>query len=148
MATIEAPLMPSGAGTFTADVFDNTGLQPANIVEADLAFHVKGDIILVANDLIAGTMKVTVFADEIGGDIDREIGHTLVPVNGDGTYPYDVTVAAATLPDPATLPPLAPGTTRSGTYQVAAVCTHETCGVPPKLTEIQAFEDLGAYRVA
>lgn len=128
----------TAAGTFTASVVDNNG-NPATILEAKLNFTVKGDITINAGDAITGTATITVYADQLGGPIDKAIGTpATVNINGDGTFPWTVTVPGSTLPD-------APAG-GSNVYRLAAVFTMANSAGKP--TETSSFVDLGTFRIS
>lgn len=129
----------TAGGTFTATVKDNNG-NPATILEAARNFSVEGNITINAGNVITGTATVTVYADQLGGPIDRDIGTTgsTININGDGTFPWTVTVAGGTLPD-------APAG-QSNLYRLAAVLTMvNSLNV---LTETSSFVDLDTFRIS
>lgn len=134
MADIQYPPYP--AGTFDAAVIDNDN-QPSTVLDASLAFRVEGTIVLNSGNLVTGRMDVTVYVDELGGQIDQSIGSTSLSIPGDGTFSYTVVIPANTLPETPT---------GSGVYQVGVLLTHRNSfGIP---TELTAFEDLGAFRIS
>jgi hypothetical protein len=130
---------PTPCGRFCVDeVVDNNG-APATILEAALAFSVKGKIEFKAGNAITGKATVTLYADQLGGDVDKAIG-TAPPVDitGDGTYSWTVTVPGGTLPD-------APAG-GSNLYRLAAVFTMVNSANKP--TETSSFADLGTFRIS
>lgn len=131
---------PTPCGRFCVDeVVDNNG-APASILEAALPFSVKGKIEVKAGNAITGKATVTIYADQLGGNIDRAIGRTAPPIDitGDGTFPWTVTVPGGTLPD-------APAG-GSNLYRLAAVFTMVNSANQP--TETSSFADLGTFRIS
>lgn len=129
---------PRPLGDFCVDqVRDNNG-NPATILEAALPFDVTGRIVITAGNALTGTATVTIYADQLGGPIDQAIGSVSVPIPGDGTFPWTVTVPAGTLPD-------APAG-GSNLYRLAAVFTMvNSAGTA---TETSSFVDLGTFRIS
>ena len=134
----------SAAGTFDATVLDNNG-APGTVLEAALQFSVTGQITINAGQAITGRATVTVYADQLGGPIDRAIGTpATVNINGDGTVPWTVTVAGTTLPD--VPPPGPPPAGQSSLYRLAAVLTMVNSA--GRGTETTSFVDLGLFRIS
>jgi hypothetical protein len=129
---------PRPLGDFCVDqVLDNNG-NPTTILEAALPFDVRGRIVITAGNALTGTATVTIYADQLGGPIDQAIGNVSVPIPGDGTFPWTVTVPGGTLPD-------APAG-GSNLYRLAAVFTMvNSAGTP---TETSSFVDLGTFRIS
>src|SRR5215217_3407362 len=76
------------AGTFCVErVVDNNG-NPAAVLEASLPFSVEGTITISAGNAITGTATVTLYADQLGGPFDDQIGSVEVQIPGDGTYDW------------------------------------------------------------
>jgi len=141
---IQFPARPLGDFCVT-EVVDNNGV-PARNLEAAQYFDVKGEIRINAGHAITGTATVSVYADQLGGDIDQEIGRTAPAINitGDGTFQWTVRVPGGTLPDVA--PPLPPPAGRSNLYRLAAALTMvNSVGGG---TETASFVDLGTFMIS
>jgi hypothetical protein len=144
MAGIQFP------GTLSADfevdlVTDPNG-TPANVLDLDLGFAVKGHIDFP--NWLAGKGNVSIYADQRGGGYDQKILSTDInivanPTDPTGlttykwlaTYPNDLPASSTPLSDPSP----APGST---VYSLTAVFTFN--GV---LSDVAAFVDMGPYMI-
>jgi hypothetical protein len=127
-------------GTFTADVFDPSG-NPREVLDIDLTFTVSGTILLP--NFLSGDGVVTVFADELGGPVDKSIGQQTVNLTGVSlptdppglvTYNWSITVGPPTLADPSP---------NSSIYQLAVSFAYQN--PPGNHTDIAAVIDLGLF---
>lgn len=127
-------------GQFTATLVDPSG-QPQNVLDIDLTFTVKGDILLP--NFLTGNGVVTVFADELGGPFDGPIGQQIVNLTGVSlptdppglvTYPWSITIGPPTLPDPSP---------NSSIYRLAVSFAYQN--PPGNHTDIAAVIDLGLF---
>ena len=66
-------------GQFTAGIFDPSG-NPQEVLDIDLTFTASGTIRLP--NFLTGVGAVTVYADELGGPIDKAIGNQNVNLTG------------------------------------------------------------------
>jgi hypothetical protein len=135
------------APPFTGDfdvtaVVDNNG-SPADILEASTDFFVEGTLWVQAANLLDGDARVTVYADQHGGQFDDPIGTVMIPLTGDipSTSPaqWRVRVPAGTLPN-------APAG-GSGIYELSVLL--EVFNSGGTLLGVSAFEHLpAAYRIS
>jgi hypothetical protein len=126
------------SGKFDLDTFvDPTGV-PLDVLDAGQAFSLTGRIELPA--WLTGLGRVRLFAREIGGPFNAQIGAVNVTLNGavpppqTVTYPWILTVPANTLPNPSVA---------SGVYEMTLTFTLEN--PPGAPTNIAAFFDLGTF---
>jgi hypothetical protein len=129
---------PRPAGKFCVDEVHDNNDAPATILEAKDPFTVTGRIEVTAGNALTGTATVTIYADQLGGDVDKSIGSVAVNIPGDGSFPWSVTVPGGTLDD-------APAG-GSNLYRLAAVFTMVNSN--QVLTETSSFVDLGTYRIS
>jgi hypothetical protein len=130
---------PVAAGEFCVTAVLDNNNAPGTILEAAFPFSIEGTITITAGNTVTGTATVTIYADQLGGPIDMEIGNSgPVPIPGDGTFPWTVTVPGGTLPD-------APAG-GSNLYRLAAVLTVVNSG--GVLTETSSFVDIGTFRIS
>jgi hypothetical protein len=135
------PFSPS-SGEFDVDsVTDLNGNVLGNIIDVDQGFEVNGRVQLP--NWLAGNGHVCIYAEELGGPLNKRLGCVEVAITTDPTdpaglktYPWTVTFPgnAGIFPDPQ------PGD--SQLYHFGAVFTY---GV--QLTDIQSFVDMGMYLV-
>lgn len=126
------------------DVDSVTGLSGSalgNVIDADQGFEVNGRVQLP--NWLAGNGQVCIYADELGGPFNQQIGCVPVPITpnptdppGLQTYPWTVTIPGS----PALFPDPQPGS--SQLYHFGAVFTYGT-----QLTDIQSFVDMGMLMV-
>jgi hypothetical protein len=131
-----------GRAEFTVDEITDPGGPPAEVLDLDLGFAIRGTVVLP--NWLTGMGHVDIYADEIGGDIDKKILHTDVQVTATPgepnptTYHWEVNYPADCAPD-GSLPDPSGG---SQLYRFAAVFT---LGDPP--TDIGGFVEMGPYMV-
>ena len=137
-------------GTLSADfdvdtVTDPNG-APANVLDLDLGFAVKGHVDFP--NWLAGKGNVSIYADQRGGGYDQKILSGDITITANPTDPTGTTTYQWTLTYPTDLPagslplsdpPPAPGST---VYSLTAVFTFN--GV---LTDVGAFVDMGPYMI-
>jgi hypothetical protein len=144
MAGIQFP------GTLSADfevdqVTDPNG-APADVLDLDLGFAVKGHIDFP--NWLAGTGNVSIYADQRGGGYDQKILTTNInitasPTDPSGvttypwkvTYPNDLPSGSTPLSDPSPAP-------SSMVYNLTAVFTFDGA-----LSDIAGFVDMGTYMI-
>ena len=126
---------------FTVDEVTDPNGAPAEVIDLAQGFVVKGTVTLP--NWLTGEGHVVIYADEVGGPIDRSILEKTVPVAADPaapnpkpykwevSYPADCPDPSQLLPDPAGGSPL---------YHLAAVFTF---GDPS--TNIGGFVEMGPY---
>ncbi len=128
-----------GTGTMYIDkLIDLTG-HPLTVLDIDVGFTFEGRVELPG--WLSGNGVVRLSADEIGGPIDKEIGHADIAITGSTLptdppskmYPWSITVKSPTLPD------------ESKMYQFGVVFILQTAGGGH--TDIGGFYDLGAFLV-
>ena len=127
-------------GQFTAGVFDPSN-TPQEVLDIDLTFTASGTIRLP--NFLTGVGAVTVYADELGGPIDKAIGNQNVNLTGQSlpndppglvTYPWSITIGPPTLPDPSP---------NSSIYKLAVSFAYQN--PPGNHTDIAAVIDLGLF---
>lgn len=132
----------TAGGQFSVDSITDPNGAPADVLDLDLGFVIRGAVILP--NWLEGTGSVTVYAQEIGGPFNGPIGddNTLkftrpVPAEpGPSTYGWSVTVP----PNSKVLPDPQPGA--SQVYNLIAVFVFDD-----QLTDIGAFVDMGKYMI-
>jgi hypothetical protein len=137
------PLEPS-SGTFTVDPVTNlSGGALGNIIDIDQGFQVSGTVALP--NWLSGNGQVCIYAEELGGPINAQLGCVPVPItpsttdpSNPQTYPWIVSFSGA--PGSPPLPDPQPGD--SQLYHLGAVFTYGS-----QLTDIQSFVDMGMYMV-
>jgi hypothetical protein len=144
MAQIQFPGTLSAA--FDIDQVTDPNGAPADVLDLDLGFAVKGHIDFP--NWLAGKGNVSVYADQRGGGYDQKILSTDINITANPTDPTGVTTYNWTLTYPTDLPtgstplsdpPPAPGST---VYSLTAVFTFN--GV---LSDVAAFVDMGPYMI-
>jgi hypothetical protein len=136
--TSDVQFLP-GTGKLHIDELVDPSGAPLTVLDIDVGFTVKGRLELPG--WLSGKGVVRLSADEIGGPIDKEIGHADVAITGASTptdppskmYPWSITVKSPTLPD------------ESKMYQFGLVFILKTLGGGH--TDIGGFYDLGAFLV-
>ena len=136
------PFVPP-SGEFDVDsVTDLNGNPVGPVIDADQGFQVNGDVKLP--NWLSGNGQVCIYADELGGPFNQQVGCVPVPINPNPTDPsllqtYNWTVAVpgnqSPFPDPQ------PGS--SQLYRFGAVFTYGGT----QLTDIQSFVDMGPLMV-
>ena len=131
-----------GGGKFYLDSLVDPSGVPSTVLDIDLGFTVKGRVELPG--WLSGKGLVRLFADEIGGPVDKEIGRDTPNITGSSSptdpptkvYPWTITVAGTALADPSP---------DSSLYQLGLsfVLLSSAGGH----TDIGAFFDLGAYLI-
>src|SRR5262245_39753223 len=94
------PFVPP-SGTFTVvSVTDLAGNVLANAIDIDQGFIVNGTVQLP--NWLSGNGQVCVYADELGGPINQQLGCTAVPISpnptdppGTTTYPWSISFPGA-----------------------------------------------------
>jgi hypothetical protein len=132
-------LVPAGPAQFTVDQVTDPGGAPANVLDVDLGFVVTGRVTLP--NWMTGTGHVSIYADELGGPIDKRIGSTTFAITASvgepklKTYKWKITFPGnpPVLPDPST---------GSQLYHLAAIFTFGD-----QSTDIAAFVEMGPYLV-
>jgi hypothetical protein len=130
--------MPPGGVFLTVDSISDPGGAPADVLDVDQGFTVKGTVVLP--NWLAGTGTVTVYADEQGGPIDKALQPsatiTLAPSNTEPnpkTYPWTIAFGGNVLPDPSA---------GSQIYRLLAKFMYEG-----QATDIAGFVVIGDYLV-
>lgn len=130
----------AASGEFEVDEVTDPNGGPAEVLDTDLGFDIKGKLRLP--NWLVGTGTITVYAHEIGGTFNQSIGETTVtlvrpspPAEPEQTeYPWQVTVAPNTLPDPQP--------NESQIYELVVQFVYLD-----QLTDIGGFVDLGKYMI-
>ena len=130
--------MPPGGVFLTVDSISDPGGAPADVLDVDLGFTVKGTVVLP--NWLAGTGTVTIYADEQGGPIDKALQPsatiTLAPSNTEPnpkTYAWTIAFGGNVLPDPSS---------GSQIYRLLAKFMYEG-----QATDIAGFVVMGDYLV-
>jgi len=134
----DVQFIPGTGKLFIDSLVDPSG-NPVNVLDIDVGFTVNGHLELPG--WLTGNGVVRLSADEIGGPIDKEIGHADIPITGSDspndpptlTYYWSITVQSPTLPD------------ESKMYQFGVVFVLQT--LKGGHTDIGGFFDLGAFLV-
>ncbi len=132
-------MMPAVPATFFVDKITDPNDQPANVIDVDLGFTISGRVTLP--NWLTGQGHVTIYADEVGGQIDKKIGSTSFAITATlgeprlKTYTWHVTFPGS----PPVLPDPSPG---SQLYHLAAVFTFGD-----QSTDIAAFVEMGPYLI-
>ena len=134
------PFVPA-SGEFYVDSVTSNGATVANIIDVDQGFQVNGRVQLP--NWLSGNGQVCIYAEELGGPINQQLGCVQVPINPTPTDPSGTTTYNWTVSfpgNPTVLPD--PQAGDSQLYRLGAVFTY---GV--QLTDIQSFVDMGAYLI-
>lgn len=130
--------VPAGAAEFFVDSVSDPGGAPANVLDVDLGFKVAGRVKLP--NWLNGTGKVCIYADELGGPIDKRLDpctDIIITASKEEPklkeYPWEITFAGNVLPDPST---------GSQLYHLAAIFLFGD-----QATDIAAFVDMGLYLI-
>ena len=131
-------LVPGGPAQFFVDSVSDPGGAPSNILDVDQGFTVTGRVTFPNS--FTGTGRVCIYADELGGPIDRGLNPCATfPVTADPaeptlkTYPWTITFAGNVLPDPSA---------GSQLYHLAAIFTFDG-----QLSDIAGFVDMGLFLI-
>lgn len=131
----------TAGGTFSVDSITDPNGAPADVLDLDLGFVISGKVILP--NWLEGTGSVCVFAQEIGGPVNKSIGcdtplkfTRTVAEPKNKTYPWKVTIP----PNSTVLPDPQPGA--SQVYNLVAVFVFDD-----QLTDIGAFVDMGMFMI-
>jgi hypothetical protein len=131
---------------FDVDQVTDPNGTPAEVLDLDLGFAVKGQIDFP--NWLSGTGTVSIYADQRGGGYDQKILSTDVTITANPTDPPGVTNYPWTVTYPNDLPsgstPLSDPSPAPGSmvYSLTAVFTFN--GV---LSDIAAFVDMGPYMI-
>jgi len=131
--------VPTGQAKFSVDSVTDPGGAPTEVLDVDLGFVVSGTVKLP--NWLNGKGQVCIYADELGGPIDKRIGCTdfdIIATPGEPnpkTYNWTITFPGnpPVLPDPAT---------GSQLYRLAAVFLFGD-----QSTDIAAFVEMGMYLI-
>jgi len=133
---------------FNVDEVTDPGGAPADVLDLDLGFEVKGHIDFP--NWLGGAGNVSVYADQHGGGYNQKILTKDITITASPTdppalqrydwtlkYPDDLPASSTPLTDPSPPPP-----SGSMVYGLTAVFTFN--GVP---SDIAAFVDMGSYMI-
>jgi hypothetical protein len=136
--TGDIQLVPAGPAQLFVDSVSDPGGPPANVLDVDLGFEVKGRVTLPNS--FTGRGQVCIYADELGGPIDQrllpcaDITITADPAEPKlKTYNWTITFGGGVLPDPS------PG---SQLYHLAAIFLFGD-----QASDIAGFVDMGLYLI-
>ncbi len=131
----------TAGGQFSVDSITDPNGAPADVLDLDLGFVIRGTVTLP--NWLEGTGQVCVYAQEIGGPVNKSIGcdaslrFTRTPGEPKTvTKPWTVTIT----PNSTILPDPQPGA--SQVYNLLAVFVFDD-----QLTDIGAFVDMGMYMI-
>jgi hypothetical protein len=136
------PFVPP-SGTFTVEsVTTLGGVTLANNIDIDQGFQVNGQVDLP--NWLSGNGQVCIYADELGGPTNKQLGCIRFPISpvptdppGTTAYPWSVTFPG----NPPVLPDPDPG--HSQFYRLAAVFTFGS----DQRTDIQAGVEMGMWMI-
>lgn len=130
--------VPTNGAILYVDAVTDPGGAPADVLDVDLGFTVTGRVVLP--NWLDGKGTVTIYADELGGPLDRAlVPNTTVPLIPSQTepsakpYDWSIPFPPNVLPDPS------PG---SQIYQLAAKFMYEG-----QATDIAGFVLMGYYLI-
>lgn len=133
--------VPPNGEFFVDSVTDLSGGAVGNIIDVDQGFQVNGRVQLP--NWLAGNGQVCIYAEELGGPINQQLGCVPVAITPNPTdpsalqtYPWTVSFPGS----PLVLPDPQPGD--SQLYHFGAVFTYGS-----QLTDIQSFVDMGMFMV-
>lgn len=132
-------LSPVGSPEFYVDTMTDPNGAPANVIDVDQGFKVSGRVTLP--NWLTGKGHVAIYADELGGPIDKKIGHTDFDITASvgepklKTYKWEVNFPG----NPPVLPDPSPG---SQLYRLAAVFTFGD-----QSTDIAGFVEMGLFLI-
>jgi hypothetical protein len=131
----------TAGGKFSVDSITDPNGAPSDVLDLDLGFVISGQVVLP--NWLEGTGSVCVYAQEIGGPVNRSIGcdnslkfTRTVAEPKFKTYPWKVTIPknSTVLPDPQR--------GSSQVYNLIAVFVFDD-----QLTDIGAFVDMGLFMI-
>lgn len=134
----DVQFLPATGKLYVDELVDPSD-APLTVLDIDKGFTVKGRLELPG--WLSGMGVVRFFADELGGPIDKEIGHADIAITGSTTandppskmYSWSIDVKSPTLPD------------ESKMYRFGLVFVLQTPGGGH--TDIGGFYDLGTFLV-
>lgn len=132
-------LMPAGPAELYVDAMTDPNGAPANVIDVDQGFAISGRVTLP--NWLNGVGHVTIYADELGGPIDKPIGSTDFPITADPqepqlkTYKWTVNFPGS----PPVLPDPSPG---SQLYRLAAVFTFGD-----QASDVAGFVEMGLFLI-
>jgi hypothetical protein len=136
--TGDIQFVPPGGAKLTVDSVTDPGGAPADVLDVDLGFTVKGTVTLP--NWLAGAATVCIWADEQGGPIDKALSPcatiTLTPSSTEPNpkvYPWTISFSGSVLPDPSS---------GSQIYHLLAKFMYEG-----QATDIAGFADMGLYLI-
>jgi hypothetical protein len=133
-------LVNPGSATFSVDAITDPNGAPSNVIDVDDGFEVTGKVTMPG--WMTGDGEVCIYADELGGPIDKKIGCVAVAITGDKvdekkavTYDWKIVFPGnpPVLPDPST---------GSQLYHLAAVFTFNG-----QMSDIAGFVEMGLYLI-
>lgn len=132
----------TAGGVFSVDSITDPNGSPADVLDLDLGFVISGHVTLP--NWLEGTGRVCVYAQEIGGSVNKSIGcDTSLKFTRPSPaepksmkYPWEVAIP----PNSTVLPDPQPGS--SQVYNLVAVFVFDD-----QLTDIGAFVDMGKYMI-
>jgi len=111
---------------------------PPSVLDADEGFEIGGRVTLP--NWLNGKGHVTIYAHELGGPLNKEVGKEDFDISATNdepklkTYPWTVSVGGKVFPDPQP--------NASQVYQLDAVFTYGE-----QSTDIATFVDMGPYMI-
>ena len=137
-ATADVQFSPASGKFDVVSLTDPSG-NPTSVLDIDLGFTISGTVTLPG--WLSGKGVVRLAADQIGGPIDKTIGHADISITGSSSptdppsvvYPWSISVVSPALPD------------EDDMYQLGLIFVFQTLNGGH--TDIAAFFDLGAFLV-
>lgn len=135
------PVQFNTGGVFSVTSITDPNGAPSDVLDLDLGFVISGDVTLP--NWLDGTGSVCVYAQEIGGPVNKSIGcDTSLKITRTAaepklkSYPWKVTIPpnSTVLPDPQR--------GSSQVYNLVAVFVFDD-----QLTDIGAFVDMGIFMI-
>lgn len=131
---------------FAVDQVTDPGGAPADVLDLDLGFAVKGHIDFP--NWLGGTGNVSVYADQLGGGYNQKILSKDITITANPTDPAGTTPIPWTLTYPADRPsssiPLSDPSPPPGSMVYNLVAVFIFNGVP---SDIAAFVEMGNYMI-
>ena len=134
-------LTPVGPPELYVDGITDPNGAPRNVIDVDQGFKISGRVTMP--NWMTGKGHVAIYADELGGPIDKKIGQDDFDITASvgepklKTYTWEVSFPANANPLP--LPDPSPG---SQLYRLAAVFTFGD-----QSTDIAGFVEMGLYLI-